>query len=99
MTERATLTFIVDGPEGPATYQCTGQPARCLMALVRASDRGITALEMSSWALRLAAYVHELRQRFGLDIHMDRESHDGPAGKGWHGRYSLRSSVRVIEVS
>lgn len=98
MSKRPEVIFAVDRPECRDTYVCKGQSARCLMALVAAGDRGVTAQELSSWALRLAAYVHDLRRRFGLDIHMEREPHDGAAGEGWHGRYSLLSSVQIIET-
>lgn len=68
-----------------------GQTARSLLALREAGLNGLTALEASSWALRLAAYIHDLR-RLGLVIDMEREAHPG----GWHGRYRLRSPVTLL---
>lgn len=67
-----------------------GQTARSLVALHRAGPRGITALELSSWAFRLAHYIMELR-RLGLDIETVREPHPG----GWHGRYVLHTQIEM----
>ena len=53
-----------------------GQTARTLKALVDAGPRGITALEVSSWALRLAAYCHDLIHLHGLEITTEREAHE-----------------------
>ncbi len=87
MTARRSITAI--GPNGPLTV--TGQVARALEALVHRGSAGVTALELSSWALRLAHYVFVLRSQFGLVIETEREEHDG----GWHGRYRLRSPVVI----
>ncbi len=70
-----------------------GQELRTLLALVAAGDNGITALEISSWAYRLAAYCHELR-RLGVPISTSREPHEG----GWHGRYRLEGKVKLHPV-
>lgn len=77
------------GPNG--AFVAKGQVARTLAALVAAGGQGVTALECSGWAFRLAAYVHELRHVHGLSVDMEREAHDG----GFHGRYRLRSPVRL----
>ena len=98
MIKRSSVTFTVTQGETSGTFVCAGQTARCLLALVAAGDRGITALEVSNWALRLSAYVFELRNRFGLEVAMEREAHDGLCGPGWHGRYRLLSSVELVEV-
>ncbi len=68
-----------------------GQTAKALLALVEAGPRGVTALEASTWAYRLAAYCHDLRRKQGLSIRTDKESHPG----GWHGRHVLESDVRI----
>lgn len=75
---------------------CTvkGQEARTLLALCDAGARGITALEVSTWALRLAHYCLKLRKQ-GLSIPMEREDHAGPV-KGWHGRYRLETQVEIL---
>jgi hypothetical protein len=70
------------------------QTARTLAALVHRGASGITALEMSGWAQRLAAYVHSLRHRHGLDIVTLRETHEG----GWHARYVLQAPVENLDI-
>ena len=77
------------------SFAVTGQTARALQALVRAGHKGVTALEMSTWALRLGAYVHTLRRDHGLVIETVRERHNGFGD--WHGRYILRTPVTLIE--
>ncbi len=91
MTACSPVTFrrLYDG----RVFEVRGQVARTLLALVAATDRGCTALELSTWALRLAHYVFCLR-RLGLEISMEREKHPG----GWHGRYRLLAPVEVLEV-
>lgn len=87
-----SLTVRAIGPNGPFTVK--GQTARSLVALVKEMGSGVTALEVSSWALRFAAYCHDLRHKHGLVIDTIRESHAG----GWHGRHVLRSPVEIVEV-
>jgi hypothetical protein len=77
-------------------YTVEGQEARTLVALHDAGPVGITALEVSTWALRTAHYVMKLR-RLGLAILMVREKHGGPV-PGWHGRYFLRSAIQFCDV-
>jgi hypothetical protein len=84
--------ILADG----SRHRVEGQEARTLLALHDALATGITALEISSWALRLAHYVFKLRGR-GLLIDMVREEHDGPV-PGRHGRYFLRTGIRLIEA-
>jgi hypothetical protein len=94
MSGKLNVTAIVrDG--GEAREICVrGQAARALLALVEAGTRGVTALEVCTWALRLAAYCHWLKKRCGLLIAMVREPHPG----GWHGRHILRSRVEILSV-
>lgn len=82
----------VEGPAG--SFTATGQVAKALAALVAAGARGVTALEVNSWAYRLGAYVHSLRHDCGLTIETVREPHEG----GWHGRYVLRCRVTLEPV-
>lgn len=82
----------VEGPTGRFTV--TGQDAKTLSALVGAGVRGVTALEVNSWAYRLGAYVYSLRHNCGLAIETVREPHEG----GWHARYVLRSPVKLEQV-
>jgi hypothetical protein len=92
MSARPTVTFerLPDGRR----FQVTGQTARTIAALVEAGDRGVTALECGAWAFRLAAYCHDLRHGFGLDIETKRETHPG----GWHGRHILCTPVRILDI-
>jgi Winged helix domain len=71
-----------------------GQTARALLALVEAGERGVTALECSTWAYRLAADCYDLRRDHGLAIRCDREEHPG----GWHGRHVLETPVEIVSV-
>jgi len=75
-------------------FKLCGKEAQSLIALIKAKQKGVTALEVSSWALRLSAYIHILRRRYNLDIPMIRESHPG----GFHGRYFLCENIDVIRV-
>lgn len=80
---------------GLSYFTVRGQTARTLLALVDAGPKGNTALEVSSWALRFAAYCHDLKHKHGLTIRTDREEHPG----GWHGRHVLETPVEIIEIS
>jgi hypothetical protein len=82
-------------PEGERRLIVRGQTAKALIALVAGGDRGATALEVSTWALRFAAYCHFLRRDFGLSIRTKREEHPG----GWHGRHVLETPVRLLLVA
>lgn len=75
----------------PTDFKVKGQVARTLAALIAAKANGITALEMSTWAYRLGAYVHNLRHDYNLDIATLREEHPG----GWHARYVLHTPVET----
>ncbi len=86
---RVTFRRLYDG----RVFEVRGQVARTLLALVAAQDRGCTALELSTWALRLAHYILCLR-RLGLEISTEREKHPG----GWHGRYRLLSGVYILAL-
>jgi len=79
------------GPRGQFTV--TGQVAKALAELVRRGAAGVTALECSSFAYRLGAYVFILRHDYGLAIETVREPHDW----GWHGRYVLHTPVVIGE--
>jgi len=83
--------LTVDTPAGRINIKAR-QQRRALAALINAGSQGITALEISSWAYRLGAYVHVLRHEYGLAIETLREPHDG----GWHGRYVLHTPCRII---
>lgn len=93
--QKHSLTVAVLEPGGERTIRVVGQFARTLDALIAAGQAGTTALDISTWALRLSHYIFILRKDYGLLIEMKREAH----ATGEHGRYFLRSEVRVIERS
>ena len=89
MSKRKSVRAL--GPSGP--FIVHGQTGRSLRALVASGEKGVTALEVTSWAFRFAAYCHDLRHNHSLIIETMRENHDG----GWHGRHVLRSPVTILE--
>lgn len=94
--EKQTLTAVVSDSYDVLSRErritVTGRRyCQTLHALVDAGPRGVTALEMSSWALRLGHYIFILRRTHGLSIETLREDHDG----GTHARYRLISDVRI----
>lgn len=95
MTARPLVRFRIWSASEPIVLEAGGQTARALLALVEAGAGGVTALEVSTWAYRLAAYVWDLKSNYGLAIRTDREDHPG----GWHGRYTLETPIQIIEVT
>lgn len=89
---KVTFKLYQEGEE--KIYCVTGRVAQTIMHLVEAGKHGITALEMSSWAFRLGAYIHRLRREYNVDIETKREPHIG----GSHARYILHSPVEIQEV-
>lgn len=73
-------------------FSLDGRLAQTLTALITAGAHGITALEVQSWAFRLADYVFKLKRRYGLVIAMELEPHNG----GFHGRYRLVTPVEIV---
>ena len=94
MSGKLTVTAIVHDGGETREIVARGQEAKSLLALVEAGPRGVTALEICTWALRFAAYCHSLKKRCGLLIAMIREPHPG----GWHGRHILRSRVEILSI-
>ena len=94
---RRKLVFTALVHEGGSTRQITvtGQNARALLALVEAGPKGCTALEVSTWAYRFAAYTFVLIHEHGLNIVTEREEHPG----GWHGRHILLDRVTIVSVT
>lgn len=90
MANKLTLHFRL--PSG-ITRQATGREAETLLALLHAGPRGITSLECfrAGWAVRLAAYVCDLR-KMGVPIEANREPHGG----GSHARYHLAGHVEIV---
>ena len=77
------------GGECPRTFYLSGRIGQTLFFLHRAGKEGITSLENP--ALRLAAYVHSLRE-MGFEITTEREPHDSDY-PGSHARYKLACTV------
>ncbi|WP_425405844.1 winged helix domain-containing protein [Hwanghaeella sp.] len=82
-------------PNPPRIERLEGRFAQTAEALVQNGERGVTALEIATWALRLSHYIYVLRHRYGLVISMEREKHEGPYA-GEHGRYRLHTPCRII---
>jgi hypothetical protein len=71
-----------------------GREAWTLSCLLETKAKGVIPLERP--APRWSAYVHSLRKR-GLVIDTIDEQHAGPY-PGAHGRYVLRTQVRVLKA-
>jgi hypothetical protein len=97
---KATLSLKVVAfpPEGAGDQRrdlaLYGREAWCLSELVRAGTQGITSL--AYLGARLSHYVFCLR-RHGLAIDTASEANTG-AFSGKHGRYTLKSRVRIISA-
>ena len=104
MGKRQTLkaTVIEANPDYPLLterreIEVTGRIGQTLKALVAAGPKGVTALDLANWAVRLSHYIWVLRRRHGLDIATFEESHGGDY-PGRHGKYVLKSTVQLIDV-
>ncbi len=91
--KKLTATFSLQNSGATKTITLKGQTAKTLIALIKAKQKGCTALEISSWALRLSGYIHILRTKYRLNIVTKKEPHDG----GSHGRYFLLDEVDILE--
>lgn len=94
-SQRKRVTARVIEPDGVRLVEPSGRDAQTLEALISAGRQGITALDLSSWAVRLSHYIFKLRRTYGLAIDMIEESHGGEF-PGKHGRYFLRSQVELL---
>jgi len=90
--KKVTIRFKAYLPQGETIFETRGQTAKALLFLVDSAQRGVTALEVASWAYRMAAYVHILRSKYGLEIRTDKEPHVG----GSHARYVLVTPVDIL---
>lgn len=79
-------------PDG-ALINVVGRNAWMLKNLIEVGATGLTSIERP--APRISHYIMCLRKA-GLTIETIHEAHDGPY-KGTHGRYILRSPVRVLQ--
>ncbi len=94
MTAKLKISASTTTKDGQRQFTVAGQKARALLALVEAGPNGRTALEVSSWGLRFAAYCFFLRRDHDLQIITEREDHPG----GWHGRHVLIDKVDILRV-
>lgn len=85
------IRFVVGTDPVPLVVK--GRVAWCLKELLIASDFGITGCR--GRGRRLAAYIHTLRKRYGLEIETELEPHGGPY-PGRHARYRLWSEIKVL---
>jgi hypothetical protein len=92
MRERIAMTVEIPAETEPARLAFRGRTAWALGALSDAGERGVTPIERP--APRWSAYICLLR-RAGLVIETIEEPHGG-LFKGTHGRYVLRTPVRVV---
>jgi hypothetical protein len=95
MAAKLKVSARVITANGERGFVVGGQTARALVALVEAGPKGCTALEVSTWAYRFAAYCHDLIHDHGLNIETLREDHPG----GWHGRHVLLDKVIITSIS
>ncbi|MCH7832931.1 MAG: hypothetical protein IIC55_08685 [Proteobacteria bacterium] len=100
--QKLRAVVIEANPEFPLLserreIQVVGRFAQTLRALVEAGPKGVTALDLAHWAVRLSHYVWVLRHRHGLHIDMIEEAHGGDY-PGKHGRYFLRTTVELIDA-
>ena len=92
MADTIRMKFKIEGQL--CEREIKGRYAWTLGKLIDAGESGVTPIERP--APRWSHYVDILRDREGLDIVTLEERHGG-AFRGWHGRYVLRSIVKVIE--
>ncbi len=97
IAQNATIVYLQrEENREPTQHTASGRPGQTLYCLVAAGERGITAAEVSNWALRLAGYVYDLRHKHGLNIQAAQEPNT--TGIGTHARYILQSDVQIIEI-
>lgn len=86
------IDVTLTGGEQPRTFTLSGRIGQTIYHLWQAGPAGITALETP--ALRLAAYVHSLRE-MGFAIETRMEPHEGKYA-GQHARYILCTAIVVV---
>lgn len=92
MAETTRLIVEIEKQPSPLIRTFTGRDAWTLAQLVAAGPRGVTPIDYP--APRWSHYVLRLRKS-GLEIETIRMPNTG-AFRGTHGRYLLRSNVRVL---
>ena len=83
-------------PDGPWRI-VRGREASTLWQLIERGSKGLSGLE--SGATRLAAYVHDLRHEFGLEIEAKAKLHGGPFAALMRATFcDLRSSLAMSKI-
>lgn len=95
--KKIAADFLLTKDQEKISFTLKGQQAKALIALINEKERGCTALEVSCWAYRFAAYIHKLKTRHHLNILTVKEPHKN--GSGWHGRYFLLDDVVILKTS
>lgn len=92
-----SLRAVITLPDGSESLPVTvvGRQAWMLDQLIQAGSRGLTSIERP--APRISHYIFRLRG-VGFDIDTEYETHAGPF-PGKHGRFRLRSKVRIVADS
>ena len=88
------INITLMGGEHSRSFTLSGRVGQTINALMQAGSKGITPLDNPT--LRLAAYIHSLRE-MGFTIDTEIEPHGGPYA-GHHARYRLRSIVLRTET-
>lgn len=88
-SQKSSVTIFAEN--GAKIIRISGRLLWALKKLMAAGTTGLTPVDMP--APRWSAYVHLLRE-LGVEIETIRERHEGEF-PGNHGRYVLRSSVRI----
>jgi hypothetical protein len=86
------ISIEIDTDNGPHRMTFEGREAWALGQLITAGEHGVTPIHRP--APRWSHYIHMLRKA-GLDIETIHEPHGGPFS-GHHGRYVLRSKVKML---
>ena len=86
----ALAAYTVQDGDESRTIALKGRDRWALEMLMKAGDRGLTAIELNG--PRIHAYVFDLRHEHGLSIITENELHEGDF-PGRHGRYFLLSKV------
>lgn len=92
MIKKIKKLTIITGDKEVTLNGC--QISRMLYALIKRPVRGVTSLDISTWALRTSSYIEQLRYRYGFEIETIMEPHD----TGMHGRYFLRTPITIKEI-
>lgn len=95
--KKANIKFILHSDNGDIVMKANGRQGQTLYWLCKTQNKGITALEMGTWAIRLAVYIYALRHRFNINITTIKEPQSD--GLGTYGRYILQDKITITEIN